>query len=79
MEYEYHIPFDKAYFFGWTRYLLMKRTIIPDGKFIYAWEFSRCIFAVLSAILFTMHNNGKPKINIKILLWDYILSELIIS
>lgn len=54
MEYEYYIPFDRSVFFGWTKALLMKRTVVPYGQFIYGWEISRAVFAVLSAILFTL-------------------------
>lgn len=53
-EYEYYIPFDRSFFFGWTKIFLMRKTIIPDGKFIFVWESVRSIFAIASSILFTL-------------------------
>ncbi|GJQ78417.1 hypothetical protein Trydic_g22239 [Trypoxylus dichotomus] len=51
-EYDYYIPFDKIYPFSPIRYFLMRVTILPNGRFLMIWEIFRCLFAVLSNILY---------------------------
>lgn len=53
-EYEYHVPFDRLLQFSFIRYFLLRVTVLPNGNFVFWWELSRAIFAIVSAVLFTV-------------------------
>lgn len=53
-EYEYYVPFDRLMHFFFVQFFLMRVTILPDGRFIFVWELLRSVFAILSAVLFTI-------------------------
>lgn len=40
------------FFFFCFRYFLRSTTVLPYGTFLKRWDFSRCVFAFLSGILF---------------------------
>ncbi|KAK4879766.1 hypothetical protein RN001_007912 [Aquatica leii] len=48
---EYHKSFDELKSFSCIRYLLLRHTIKPNGKFLKYWEISRCVFAFTTAII----------------------------
>ncbi|EEB10158.1 voltage and ligand gated potassium channel, putative [Pediculus humanus corporis] len=45
-------PYLKLGLCQWLRYLLFRVTVLPYGNFLKRWEFSRCIFAFLSSLIF---------------------------
>lgn len=49
-KYEFHRIFRNLSACKLLRYVLMRRTVHPNGKFIYYWEMSRCFFAFTSNI-----------------------------
>lgn len=51
-EFDYYIPFDKIYPFSFLRYFLMRTVLLPRGKALLVWESFRCLFAVLSNLLY---------------------------
>lgn len=54
-EYEYYVPFDRCGIFSFIRIVLLRNTILPYGKFLFCWEVSRSMFALISATLFVIN------------------------
>ncbi|GJQ80337.1 hypothetical protein Trydic_g12214 [Trypoxylus dichotomus] len=63
---------------GWTKfavlkYFMLRRTILPDGRFILIWEIVRGIFAFLSAMIFPVlyiYQHYVPNLNYYMLILD---------
>lgn len=68
----YHEPWDNLGYFNFLKYLTLRSTITTYGKFIHYWEIGRCIFAICSAILYSI----PLVITCKQCSWLYILHFL---
>lgn len=52
--YAYHKPWDKLGYFSFLKYITLRSTITTYGRFIHFWEVGRCIFAICSAVLYSI-------------------------
>lgn len=72
---DYFEPFERLGSWKFVRFFLMRHTISTNGKFLRYWEISRCIFALLSVIFFSI-----PPINVcRYCIWYYVTWVLDIS
>ncbi|XP_017782306.1 PREDICTED: uncharacterized protein LOC108566778 [Nicrophorus vespilloides] len=69
---DYHGPFNKLGMFAFVRFVLMRKTVHPESKFLVYWERFRFSFAILSSILFLIpffnSNSSSPNVLLFLLL-----------
>lgn len=68
-EYEYYVPFDRLQIFSFVQFMLLRVTFLPNGNFVFLWELSRSIFAIASAVLFTV----PPVLTCRYCYWWWVL------
>nr|XP_022913398.1 uncharacterized protein LOC111424186 [Onthophagus taurus] len=51
-EYDFFIHYDRLYPFEFLRYFFLRLTIIPDGTFLYVWQWIRSVFVLLTTICY---------------------------